>query len=846
MGTLMQDLRYGLRMLVKAPGFTAVAVLTLALGIGANTAIFSLIDAVMLRGLPVHDPARLVAFKWSAHGSANTAGYMSLMSCPGEETRQQGCSFSYPMLQRFSSLSGFFSGVAAMGGTARFTLTGNGPARIATGQMVTGNFFETLGVSGAIGRMLQPADDTRGAPAVAVLSYRAWQTIFGGDPGAVGKTIRLDAVPVTIVGVATKDFPSLIPGDSDTMWLPLSLQPQLENEWFGTTTGKKPSINAGDDIWWVYVVGRLQTGVDLARAQSAASVVFQDELSQNAPQVFKPADAPRILLVPAPQAIAGIRERLTEPLLVLLFAVGTILLIACANVAGLVLARSARRVKEISLRLALGASHFRIVRQVLTESILLSLAGGVLGVLLAYWATTFLVAFMSGGGLWPRVLQVQPDANVLSFALAASLLTGILFGLAPASRIFRVDLTSALKESSGASASVEHRASRRWSLSGALVVAQIALSALALVGAGLLVRTLQNLRSINVGFDTRNILTFGIDPTLNGYSGPQIQSLYDQLRARINAIPGVLSSTYSFDALLSGNWWNSSFHLLGSIHSTEGVTEALGVGPDFIETMGIPLLSGRALKLSDFDPTLNPRPVLVNQLFAKRFFENQNPLGHRFDELCHESACEVVGVVGNAKYENLRKPLGPVVYVPQQPSSAIFEVHTAGNPVSAVSAIREAVGKLDANLPIFNVTTQSAKLDQLLFQNRLVARLSSFFGTLALLLACIGVYGLLSYEVACRTREIGVRMALGAQPADVLRMVIEQGMFLAVAGIVAGIAGALALTRFLRSLLFEIKPMDPATFIGAAILLALVALAACYIPARRATRVDPMEALRYE
>ncbi|MGB6875023.1 MAG: FtsX-like permease family protein [Candidatus Acidiferrales bacterium] len=582
--------------------------------------------------------------------------------------------------------------------------------------------------------------------------------------------------------------------------------------------------------------------MDRVRAQSVVSVLFQNDLAQNAPQLFKPADAPRIVLIPASQAIVGVRERLAEPLLVLLFAVGTILLIACANIAGLVLARSARRAKEMSVRLALGASHSRIVRQVLTENVLLSLSGGLLGILLAYWGTSSLVAFMSTGGLWPSVLQVHPDAKILGFAAAASLLTGILFGLAPASRIFRVELTSALKESSGASGSIEHRAGRRWSLGSALVVAQIALSALALVGAGLLVRTLENLKGIDVGFDTRNILTFGIDPTLNGYSGPQIQSFYNQLRDRINAIPGVLSSTYSYDALLSGNRWRSSFHLADG---TKGVTEGLAVGPDFVATMGIPLLSGRALKLPDFDPTLNPLPVLVNQSFAKRFFGDQNPLGQHLTDLCRESVCEVVGLVGDAKYESLRKPLGPVVYVPQRPSSTIFEIHTAGNPVSIVPAIREAVGKLDANLPVYGIRTQADQLDQILFQNRLIARLSSFFGLLALLLASIGVYGLLSYEVVCRTREIGIRVALGAQRRDVLRLVVGRGILLTTVGLLLGVALAAALTRFLASLLYGVSGTDPLTFAGVAALLIFVALAACYVPARRAMRVEPIKALRY-
>jgi predicted permease len=850
--TALQDVRYGLRILRKSPGFTAVAVLTLALGIGANTAIFSLIDAVLLRTLPVRDPQKLVVFQWTAHNSPNTKGYYSYMSCGSSNagaTGEHGCSFSYPMFRQFRALRDAFSSVTALGGDVGLNLRGNGPARFVHGELVSGEFFDTLGVGAALGRTFGPADDVPGAPPVAVLSYGFWQSAFGGDPTAVGRTVWLNNIPVTIVGVAAKEFPSVDPATARPMWLPLSLQPQLGENLNGTMGGDKPSLRAGDDNWWVYLIARLKPEIPLHKAQAAADAFFRNDVLETTKKFFKSEDAPRLVLIPAPQVITGLHDRFSTPLTILMTAVGLVLLVACANVAGLMLARSATRQRELAVRLAVGAGRARIARQLLTESVLLSLGGGASGILLAYWSIHSLVALMSRGGLWPSHLAVQLDLRVLVFTVAASVFTGILFGLAPAFRGMRLDLTPALKESPAAFAT--GASTRQWlNLSSSLVVAQVALAILALSGAGLLVRTLENLKSINPGFDTRNVLLFSIDPTLNGYTDAQIYGLYSQLQQRLEGLPGVLVASYSFDPLLSGDVWSSSFKIEGEAQNTQHMTDALQVGPKFFETLNIPVLAGRTLSPRDFDSARGSTwcPAVVNEAFARQFFpKEQTPLGRSISGLGDKyPSCEIIGIVGDAKYQTLRSEISPTVYVPQKEGSATFEVRTAATPEMIIPAVRSIVSQLDNNLPIFDVKTQSAQIEGSLFQERLIARLSSFFGGLSLLLACIGLYGLLSYEVTRRTREIGVRIALGARPSDVLRFVVRQGVGLAGVGAAVGILGALGLTRYLASLLYGVRPFDPLTFLSVALLVGLVALAACYIPARRASHVDPMVALRYE
>ncbi len=955
---LWQDVRFGLRMLLKSPAFTAVAVLTLAFGIGANTAIFSLIDAVMLRSLPVENPAQLMLLKWGARKAPNVHGMMSSGDCPVDMTQRvaenpTGCSFSEPMFREIAQAN-IFSGTAAFAGTGKLDLTGNGPASVINGQLVSGDFFHTMGLKPTVGRLLEASDDTPAAAAVTVLNYGYWQSAFGGSRDVIGRTIELNAVPFTIVGVAEQRFTGITPGSDYDVWVPLSNQQRIN-----PLKGLDPlgGQDRRDDVgfWWLTIVGRQKRGMPVAQAQAVVSGIFRDEMlhgavplfhgdqmvgapgprpeapsaagiarasapalgpmpvqvgagnaavqvrhelaggppqpagngnertiplapqaapaapgganrgetpSADIPTTFSTAeDNPQVTLVSAQSGLSGTRIRYTDPLYVLMLAVGIILLIACANVAGLMLARAAARQKEMAVRLALGAGRARIVRQLLTESVMLSVLGGLLGILFAYWGAHTIISFLSSNQAWPLGFATGVDLRVLGFTVAVSLFTGILFGVAPAFRSARIDLTPTLKEGEGSSASAGRSGGRWFSAGNLLVVTQVALAVVVLVGAGLLVRTLQNLRSVDLGFDAHNILIFEIDPMLAGYKGAQADNFYWDLQGRLAETPGVKSSSYSMMPLLSNGLMITAFHWPGTPQDQTAESDALDVGPNFFETLYIPFLAGRGFSPADFElaaanggekPTSAPTPVIVNQTFVQKYVGQENPIGKAFGEAPAgpfgpaSPGYQIVGVVHDAKYNDLRREIHPMMYQPHHAGAATFELRTAADPQALLPAIREVVRQVNADLPLFNVTTQSQQIDRLLFQERLVARMAGFFGMLALVLACIGLYGLLSYEVSRRTREIGIRIALGAQPERVLRLVLWQGIALAIVGAVVGIGVALGVTRYLDSMLFNVRTSDPWTMSAVAVLLGLVALAACYIPAWRATRVDPMVALRYE
>jgi predicted permease len=894
MRTLLQDLRYGFRMLAKSPGFAAVAILTLALGIGANTAIFSMIDAILMRSLPVQDAQSLVVLKWTTRGRPDIHSSSSYGDCNQQRGRngpQSSCSFSEPFFQDVAAQVKAFSGVAAFAYGGQLDLSGNGTASVLTAQGVSGGFFPVLGIGAAAGRLIAPSDDSFSAPPVVVLNYGYWKTQFGGSPSAMGKTIRLNNVPFTIIGVTDARFDSLSPGQIYDVWVPISVLPQLN---------PRPWAKARPtDVysWWLVIVGRLKPGVSRMQAQAEVTGLFRNDMLHGAKPLSKPEDDPTVAALPAQSGLTGETTNISTELYVLMMAVGIVLLIACANVAGLLLSRATARQKEIAVRLALGAGRGRIVRQLLTESILLSTIGGALGILFAIWGTHAIVSLIASNSDRPFGFAPGIDGRVLAFTLVASVLTGIIFGLAPAFRGTRVDLTPALKEGTGSSVA-EGRAGGKWfSLGNGLVIAQVALAVVVLVGAGLLVRTLQNLKNVDPGFDTRNVLTFGLDPTLIGYKTPQIDVFYRNLQERLAAIPGVESVSYSNSTLLSGSLWETGFHLQGTPKDEKSDADYLPVGANFFSMMHMRRLAGRNFTAADFagaevaqekeeqrsaaveakeagiaaptgaasrgaastavsDSAANeaPVPVIVNKRFLQKYFPKVNPLGQHFGEREADPAkgdwaapgWTIVGVVSDAKYQDLRSAIEPTMYVPSSGGNTSFELRTRMNPTAITPMIRGVVSQMDSNLPVFDVHTQTQLIDQLLFQERMIARLSGFFGVLALVLACIGLYGLLSYEVARRTREIGIRMALGAQQRDVLRLVVGQGILLAVVGAAVGIGVAVGVTRYLESMLYNVHANDPATMIAVAVLLTLVALAACYIPARRATRVDPMVALRYE
>jgi predicted permease len=881
---LLQDVSYGLRMLRKSPGFTAVAVLTLALGIGANTAIFGFIDGALMRALPVSDPQNLVLLMWGAHGKAKHLGTSSYGDCKSERgpAGSGGCSFSEPLFREIQS-QGIFSQLAAFSGSEGLVLTGNGAAStVDTADYVSGGYFQTLGIRPESGRLIGASDDTLSASPVVVLSYAYWKSAFAGSPSAVGKTIFLNRVPFTIIGVAEPRFDALSPGNQIQMWLPLSMERQLlQVPW--------DNRDADHNYWRLVMVARTKPEIPRGQAQAAVNVLFSNETLRSAKPMFKPEDGPAVSLVPAQTGLTGFTTEIATPIYLIMLAVGVVLLIACANVAGLLLSRAAARQKEMAVRFALGARRGRIVRQLLTESLLLSISGGALGLFLAKWIVAMISAFIAANEEMAGVSALNPglDARVLLFTAAVSILTGILFGLAPALRGMRVDLTPALKEAAGNLPS--GRPMARWfSMGNALVVAQVALTVVVLAGAGLLVRTLQNLRSVDPGFDTRNILTFSVDPASTGYKRAAVDRFYDDLQDRLAAIPGVSSVSYSWRPLLSGGLWTTGFHLPGKPEDETEVADMFPVGLDFFHTMGIPLRRGRELEAPDFlvaakdaearaaqeervaaslktgakgmaeqnnkeTANLQPVPVIVNEALLRKYFPNANPIGIRFGDHVATDAepdsnpgWEIVGVVADAKYDQLRRAIEPTIYAPFTGQGASFSLRTATNPSSFTPQVRSVVAQLDPNLPVDRIRTETQQIESQLMVERLIARLSGFFGVLALLLSCIGLYGLLSYEVALRTREIGIRLALGAQAGDVLRLIVKQGIVLALVGAVAGIGVALAVTRYLTAILYDVHANDPLTMVAVAVLLALVALAACYIPARRAMRVDPIVALRYE
>ena len=860
MRTLLQDVRYGLRTLARTPGVTAVAVLSLALGIGANTALFSVVDAVLLRELPVKEPGRLVLFKSVSGPNFDAGGYHGNAE-RDESGRMVRTSFPFQTYQRLREQQGGpVSDVFAFGSLS-LNVSAGGEADVASGQVVSGNYYAALGLAPHAGRLLNDEDDRASAAPAAVLSHRYWQGRFGSDASVVGRQINLNNVPFTVVGVSPPGFDGTGQvGASPDVTIPLAWEPQVSTE---------RSRSAGAGQWWLRLMGRLREGATPEQAAAALDTVFRQSVVEHRAarlaqaktdaqrarsRPLAPEDVPHLDAGSGAQGEMNTRKYYERPLRMLLVVVGLVLLIACANVANLLLARAASRQREIAVRLALGARRRRLIRQLLTESLLLAAAGGGLGVLLAFWIKDGLMSVGDWGGRFMGALEPRLDLRVLAFTGGLSLLTGVLFGLAPAWRATKVDLTPALKESARQAGGP----ARSW-LSKSLVVAQVALSLLLLVGAGLFLRTLVNLRRVETGFNARNLLLFSVDPGLAGYKDERLADLYRRTAERLEAVPGVRSVTFSRTPLLSFASSDRSFYLPGAAPGPDGRPAPAGdvyihqVRENFLEAMEIPLLSGRTL--SERDDARSPKVAVVNQTFARKFFGGESPLGKRiaFDPETPGDV-EIVGLARDAKYASQRAETPPTAYLPwlqelRAVSSVVFEVRTAGDPAEAVAAVRRAVREVDASLPVNNVKTQVEQADETMAMERLFAKLLSLFGLLAQALAAVGLYGVLAWSVSRRTHEIGIRMALGASRGAVLRMVLRQGMALALAGVALGLAGAYALSRYLGSvgrMLYGVVPADPLTFGLIALFLTLVALFACSVPARRATKVEPMEALRYE
>ena len=836
----IRDVAYALRSFRKRPAVTAVMLLTLALGIGANTAIFSVVDALMLRALPVRDPDQLVVLQWTARNRPSAVDTSGYGDCPDLKGVVSSCSFSHPFVNHLTAANTSFTGVAAFVSAGRIAVTGHGAANLARAEYVSGSYFDVLGVAPAAGRTLQRADDVPGAPATVVLSYQYWQQSLSGDPHVVGTTLSLNGRPFTVAGVADPHFTHLTPGYVFDIWIPLSSKPQLVEKWDPESDGV--------DSFWIVVVARLKPGIAAAAAQAEVAALFHQDTIKAGKPLFRASDDPEVRVLPAQSSLNGIRGAFSQPLDLLMAVVGAILLIGCANVGGLMMVRAAARQKEIAIRLSLGASRARLVRQALAESLTLSAIGGALALVLAHWTTRLVVLMMSTmlGGR-DLALDTTLDVRVLLFALGASVMAGVLFGMAPAWRGTRVDLTPALKEGRAEA----DRAHRRLTAGNVLVVAQIALTVVVLMGTGLLVRTLQNLRGVDAGFPTSNLLTFSIDLTLTRTRGSTAAQASQDLQQQFAQLPGVIAVSYSNDVLLAHSSYGTSFSNPWN-PAVEGRAEWLAVGPHFFETMGLSIRTGADFRAEDYtDPDVietgtrptgprPPTPVLVNELFIKTYLPHVDPIGQVFGS---GTGWRIIGVVSDSKYDDLRNDVTPTFYRALS-AARYFEVRTAQDPAAVVPLIRNIARRED--LPLLAMKTEAEQIDEVLYQQRLVAGLSGLFGLLALALASIGLYGLLSHEVARRTREIGIRMALGANRVSVLGQVVGQGVALGCVGVGFGILAGLGATRFLHSLLFGVGPGDPVTLAAVTALLVAVSVTACVIPARRATRVDPVLALRQE
>jgi predicted permease len=840
--TLIQDLRYASRVLRKSPGFTAVAVLTLALGIGASTAIFSLINAIMLRSLPVQDPQHLVLFQWE---SDKWPPHFSMTGW------RSGFSFSYETFKEFSAQQNVMSSVFAfvpLGFNDQNTTVGiNGEPTLADGAMVTGQYFSGLGVTPLLGRGITDADEDPGAPRAVVISYAYWTRRFARDPSIIGKSVTLNGIPFTIAGVTPGNFYGISVGTEPDLWVPFDDKPNMRP--WGRPPGGTDSVFTERDWLSLNIMGRLKDGVTREQAQSALDAVFHQFVTADW-HPPKESDIPRFILAPGSQGLPVVQDYTAQPIYMLMVAVGLLLLIACANVATLLLARANSRKKEISVRLAIGASRSRLTRQLLTESVVLSGLGALLGLVFAHWGTPALIALISRANNGTMVLDAGTDSGVLLFTFLVATLVGILFGLAPALRASKADLLSAMKDN--ASAVSDPRNKHR--LGESLIVAQVAASVVLMIGAGLFVRTLANFKSHNFGFDQRNLLTFGIDPTRAGYHDARLVNLYMQLLDRIQALPGVRAATLIQNAPFSG--WsnkNSSVSVEGSAQSpSNSQMYWQAVGADFFSTMGIPIVLGRGIQRTDTADS--PKVAVVDETFTKKYFPGENPVGHRFSlssKYDPANSYEIVGVVRPAELTDVNPGVHPKGYTsyaqfPKTLGQMFFEVRAEGPPATIVSELRNAVHQTDASLPLIALKTQAEETSEALSSQRLLARLTTIFGLFALLLAMIGLYGTIAYAVTRKTHEIGIRMALGAKPTNVLGMVLRQGITLTLIGVAFGVVATFGATRLISSMIFGVSPYDPLTFVAVAAILSVVALLACYIPARRAMRVDPLVALRYE
>ncbi len=835
METLIQDFKYGIRTLTKNPGFSVVAVITLALGLGANTAIFSLTDQILLRLLPVENPKELVVLRspgpksgrvWSDGDSASP--------------------FSYPLYKEVRDNNNVFSGVLARFAVA-LSVAGEGQTERANGELVSGNYFEVLGVRPVVGRVLNQDDDLApGAGQAVVLSHAYWMRRFGADPGVLNKTLIINGVGMTVVGVSSASFTGVQVGQRPDIFIPITMKAKMTPNWDGLNDHKD---------YWLAIIGRLKPGLTPAQAEEAFAPVYHQILEAELPLAgrFSPETQQRflekrMLMDPGSRGRAILQRDTRQPLLVLMGMVGLVLLIACANVANLLMARGAARQREIAIRMAVGAGRWRLVRQFLVESLTLSLIGGGVGLVVAAWTMGALVGSVpeSMGAVG---LSASLDVRVLGFTIALSILVGLLFGVMPAMKATRLNLESTLREQgssvSGALSQVRFRKG--------LVVSQVVLTTVLLVCAGLFARSLNNLKHLDLGMRPDHLVSFSIQPELNSYTPQKTIALFDQLHQNIAAQPGVDAVSEAVipeftDSNSSSNITVDGYQAGQDENMNVGQND---VGPGFFSTMGIPLLQGREFEPSD--TASSQKVAIINETMARRYFANRNPIGARFafgaGDKIHPDI-EIVGVVKDSKHATVREDSGPFICLPYSQSKTVgnitFYVKTRQEPGVIAASSRREVERLDPNLPVFDVKTVERQIDELLFRDKFLTFLSMCFALLAAVLASIGLYGVMAYTVTRRTREIGIRMALGATRGVVSWLILREVVVLALIGLVVGLPAAYVLGRFTESLLFGVKVGDPLVFVAAGLLLSAATLIGGYLPARKAASIDPLVALRCE
>jgi predicted permease len=843
MGAFLQDVRVGLRMLLKSPGFTALVILSLALGIGANSAIFSTINALMLRTLPVRDPHSLYLLQWSMKSMDIDPLMDGLEGDELKDPRTGGAtsySISYPAYLLLQKNNTVFSDTFAFAANEQEANVGlSGASASAVMQGVSGNLFAGLGVAPALGRTISPGDDDPAATPVAVISYGFWQSRMNGDATALGKAISVNGIPLTVIGVAPADFSGLNPAVVPDFWVPLSVYAQQEAR--GTSEG---APLAGDRTWWLGVVGRLKPGISREVANAQLNLLFSQSIHAYLPQA---ADVPQLELLAVGKGLNSLREQFSMSLFLLMGMVALVLLIACANIAGLLLARSTSRQREMAMRISLGASKARIVRQLLTESTVLGLLGGLAALVVARAASGLLVALLNSGGDTVHVVT-SIDGRVLAFTAAVSIVCGIVFGLAPALAAIQVQPLTTLKQNSGTASMT----AKRFRSGKILVGAQVALSFLLLICAGVLLRSLQSLQRVDLGFDRHSVVLFTVRPGLNGYDARKLISYYEELERRVRLVPGVRSAAFAQRNPIGEGGTITQVEVPG--YTSKGkpvITYRHVVGPGYFETLKIPILVGRAPGERD---TATSQPVLaVNQAFANKYFHGENPVGHaiQFGSHVQSHEMQIVGVVQDVKYEHIRDEAPPTVYVAYTQARSVspfmtYELRIAGDQQAVVRAIVSNARAVDPNVPVVNIRTQDDVMSQTLYLERTFALLSSAFGALALLLACAGIYGTIAYRVAQRTNEIGIRMALGAERANILNMVLRETLVVVGAGLLVGLPLVWLCTRVLSAQVYGLSPHDPLTIVVAIMAIGAVTMTAGFLPARRASRIDPIQALRYE